>query len=613
MGNPSVPQVFDRSMNRLAYLDNAISVGYDLPLNALWAASFSLPANDPKNEYCAPFNFVEIYDGEQRVDLFRIVGVDFTRSDTAVTTYECEHCLATLLDDVIFQYDQIGGMGIYTPQVLRYILAQQSTANWVLGECEFQRQFEYNFENSNLLAALLAVPNCFDTEYMWSWDTTVYPWQLSLLPVPTDVTAEIRYGKNLSGINRVIDSTTIANRIYPLGYGEGVNQLTIASVNNGVPYVEDIISQQEYGLKSTILVDTRYEVADNLMAYAQQVLETLKDPYISYTVSAVDLFRLRKDSFGRFMPGQKVRVIDAVDNISLSTTIVNVAKPDLRTAPGDIVVTLSNKERDVASSISDLQNRALINETYAQGATNLLVQNFADNASEDYPATFKVMIPESTVRINKVLLTVDFEPFRGYSKAISSTTIDLTTTDSGGGSTTGQSSSTTKTSSGTSLAAWNMDPGDDSLRNAVHNHGIEPGTLLAVVDYDLNIIGYDGFVASGAHEHGSHNHTVNFSHTHSTPSHSHNITMPSHSHDMEFGIYEGDTASSAEIAVDGTVLPQVTDYNNINIVDYLATDNSGKITRGVWHTITITPNNQSRIVAALFTQLFTNSRGGGDY
>ena len=80
-----------------------------------------------------------------------------------------------------------------------------------------------------------------------------------------------------------------------------------------------------------------------------------------------------------------------------------------------------------------------------------------------------------------------------------------------------------------------------------------------------------------------------------------------------FGIFEGETADSVTIFVDGNQLPNLTVYSDIDIVPYLDKDDAGKIIRGTWHEVVIQPNKKSRIVAALFTQLFTNSRGGGDY
>ena len=90
----AVPQVFDRNMKRLAYLDNAIAVSYSLEVNTIWTATFTMPADDKKNLYCAPLNSVEIFDGDERIDLFRIIGEDLERSDGATRFYNCEHVLA---------------------------------------------------------------------------------------------------------------------------------------------------------------------------------------------------------------------------------------------------------------------------------------------------------------------------------------------------------------------------------------------------------------------------------------------------------------------------------------------------------------------------------------
>ena len=127
----TVPQIFDRNMKRLAYLDNAISVGYTLEANSLWTATFTMPADDKKNQYCEPLNYVEIFDGDERIDLFRIIGEDLERGDGATRFYNCEHVLATLLNDVLFQYHQCGGTGIRTAAVLNYIIARQTVKNWV--------------------------------------------------------------------------------------------------------------------------------------------------------------------------------------------------------------------------------------------------------------------------------------------------------------------------------------------------------------------------------------------------------------------------------------------------------------------------------------------------
>ena len=661
----AVPQVFDRNMKRLAYLDNAISAGYTLEANSLWTATFTMPADDKKNQYCEPLNYVEIFDGDERIDLFRIIGEDLERGDGATRFYNCEHVLATLLNDVLFQYHQCGGTGIRTAAVLNYILARQTVKNWVLGSCEFTRQFEYNWENSTLLSALFAVPECFDSDYLWEWDTTGYPWTLSLVAPSEKLKSEIRYAKNMTNIKKTLDATGITNRIYALGYGEGVNQLTIAGVNGGLPYVEDALSIEKYGLCSTILVDTRYEVAENLKAYAKQILRESAAPYVSYEIGAIDLHRLTKDAFSRFRPGEIVRVIDDEDKINLRTRIVSVTKGDAQGDPGTVTVTLANKSQDIAGSISDLQSRALIGETYAQGSTNQQIYNFADNADTSHPATLKLYISESVVRINKMLLNIQFEPFRAFERAVKGGGGQTTssgggqTTSSGGGSTTsagggsttsagggattsaggGQTTSSGggQTSSATALESSNILP-DETTGQAVHNHGLPRSARLAIVDESLKVVRSATFVWSGAHVHPEHSHVIKdhthridahthsiSAHTHRVDAHTHNVsahthrvdahthTISDHTHEIQFGIYEGSRASRAVIRVDGKTIPTPASYDNIDIVAYLSKDGSGKIQRNAWHTVEILPDTMSRIVGAVFSQTFCNSRGGGDY
>ena len=613
------PQVFDRNMRRLAYLDNALAVGYAIETNSIWSATFTLPADDKKNAYCAPLNFVEIFDGDERIDLFRIIGEDLERSDGATRYYNCEHVLATLISDVLFQYHQCGGSGVKTADVLNYILARQTRQNWKLGDCDFKRYFEYNWENSTLLAALFAVPECFDSEYLWSWDTTVYPWTLSLTAPTNALKSEIRYAKNMTNIKKTTDATSIANRVYALGYGEGVNQLTIESVNGGVPYVEDALSIERYGLCSTILVDSRYEIAENLKAYAEQILAGLKEPYVSYEIGAIDLHRLTGDSFSKFRPGEVVRVVDEADGINLRTRIVRVEKSDAEGDPGNVTVTIANKTQDIAGSISDLQSRALIGETYAQGATNQQIYNFSDNADTTHPAKLQLYISSSVVRINKMLLNVEFEAFRAYEKTVksgggqttSSGGASTATSSSGGGtskSTSNGGGSTVTSQNGGSSSETAGNIGDYNTNDVTANDGKQHHHQL-IHTHSISIPGHTHKVSVPAHSHdfsiGEHSHSVNIpNHTHSTKD---------HTHEIEFGIYEGQRASKATIKVDGKEIPAQTSYSNIDIVEFLATDDSGKIRRNAWHTIEILPDNMSRIVGAVFAQTFCNSRGGGDY
>jgi len=674
METKNTVRVYDKNMNKIAYLKNASDIQYELSLNNLSFASFKMPADDPENESLELFNFVEIFDNGERVDLFRIIKPGLLRNKEGIIFYECEHVLATLIDDVLFKYHQIGNLGTYTNEVIGYILSKQIIKHWVLDECDFTRQFEYKWENENLLAALFSVSNVFNEEYKWVTDTTCYPWKLSLKKIESEFKADIMYKKNMLEIKKTVDATNIVTKLLLLGYGEGDNQLDITSINDGRPYLlADEESINKYGVKSSILVDRRFEDVASLKAYGESMLGKSKQPYVSYDVKAIDLFTLKPNIYEKFVVGDIVRVIDKEDNICVDLPIVQVKKSDVAGNPGNIEIVVANKSKDLAGTMADLASRNRINEVYAQGATNQMMINYADNADPNNPAILRIYIPDTMVRINKCILNYNLEPFRGYTKAISSadsttqststssaqmpttsnastqspTTTSVSTqtptTSSSPSQTSGASSSTTTSSHDMQLS--NILPSSTTNAQQTHNHGINSNErLLTGFRVTKNSSGaitditetYTRFVWSGAHTHGNHSHDMR--HTHSIPTHTHTVTIPGHSHQvtipghshsvtipghshqvsipghshaMEFGIYQGTTASRVTIAIDNKNIPN--SEKEIDITNFLATDSAGKIIRNSWHTIRLTPDRMTRITANVFLQIFTQSRGGGDY
>jgi len=696
--------IYDLQMRKVAYLENAANVSFETPLNTLWSAAFELPIDDPKNEYCQSFYFVELWDGDVRLDLFRILPHATQRSaQMNRVQYQCEHVLATLLDDVMFRYHTVGNLGVPTAQVIQYVLGRQSSAHWQAGNIEFTRQFEYNWENTNLLSALYSIPKPFVDDYMWTWDTTSYPWTINLVAPSDDVQSYIRYGRNMRGITKEVDPTHLTNRIYALGYGEGVNQLTFAEINGGLPYVEDTASQALYGIKATVWADRRFEHQETLLGRAESLLSELKDPRITYSVQAAELYALTKDPIDRFKTGAIVRVQDPDIGIDVRARVVNVRKRNVIGMPGDVEIEIANRPQDIAGTISDLQNRMKIEEVYAQGATNYDSRDFADNCGPSHPAILKFYFPEETARINKIMLSYQNEAFRASSRAIAGGGGTTTSTASGGSSTptsssgggvststaaggsstpttssqpqqtpttssqpqqtptSGSSSTSTTASGGGTIQTSDVQvfrPGvsqDMTVGSGSHNHGIPNGTQLAtagggavtfssVSNHDHGLYNHAHQVDIPDHSHGmahthtvtiaghnhtvtipGHNHTVTIpdhthnitipAHTHTVTiaSHTHGITLPDHTHAIEHGIFQGPTATAVTVRVDGNVVPGLgVSVTDVDIIPYLSKDGSGKIQRG-WHEVSITPNSLSRMVASIFTQIFAQSRGGGDY
>lgn len=152
---------------------------------------------------------------------------------------------------------------------------------------------------------------------------------------------------------------------------------------------------------------------------------------------------------------------------------------------------------------------------------------------------------------------------------------------------------------------------------------------LAVFDHsDSKTIGRtESFWHTKEHEHkleiSSHSHTIDIpdhthtidvrghSHTVKIEPHVHSYTLPDHTHEILYGMYQGQSANSATLRIDGQYV-NITD-KEVNIIPYLSKDQGGRIQRGTWHTVEIVPDGLTRVNASLFIQLFTTSRGGGDY
>ena len=651
-----------------AVLDNAYQVSYEKIENQIGNLEFSMPLDDPKNEFLQEMLWVELTDNENEyIGLYRVMP-STVRKDASNNsiTYTANEALCTLLDTVLFGYHEL--VNRKTVDVINYLLNKQRTKHWVLKKCEFTRYFSYAWENENGLAdALFSIPQAFDEDYMWQWNTKVYPFELSLVKPPKEPIARIQEGYNMQGFEIERDPNNLVNRVYPLGAGEGVNQINIKSVNKNIPYVEDAKSIKEHGLVEYVWVDQRFTVPQALKKWAQ--------PKISWDVTAADLLKLTDEplSIDKLRQGTVI-MINTDDFGSINLRIKKETKQDVFGAPQDIQLELGNLSDDFTTTMSDLKRKQEINETYSQGATNILNYSYQDNCEKAYPAEIEFFLDDDVFHVNTVELTFKTKRYRGYTKAVKGGGATVKSTSAGGASTqtssagggsvvsssAGGGGSTTSGSGGGSYqgGSTNTDGGSaqTSSANGSHDHLMfnviqgPPQTLPKITlraggggEIYTEARGGTFRTASAADNHThtvnvpSHSHRFNIdipahshvvsipNHTHSIsvpshshqvriPAHTHQITLPDHSHPLEWGIYEApSSATSVDIVVDGTTIPvHDTSQQRLNIVNYLRKTSGGKISRGN-HTIKIIPNKLARIEAQVICRVFIQSQLGGQF
>lgn len=562
-----------------AILENAYDVSYEKIENEIGSIEFSMPLYDTKNSMIEALQYVELTDNENEyIGLYRIMPslVKKDKSNYSIK-YTATHVLGTLLDSVLFGYFEITNKK--TVDVINFVLNQQKTKHWILKRCDFTRYFSYAWENENGLAdALFSIPKAFDEDYLWEWNTKVYPFELSLVKPPTEPVCRIQEGYNMEGFEIDIDPNNLVNRVYPLGAGEGVNQINIKSVNNNVPYVEDKESIKKYGLVEYVWTDLRFTQPQSLKDNATNMLKKWSIPKVTWKVAAADLIKLTDTplEIDKLRQGTVV-MINTNEYGSLNLRIKKEAKSDFFGAPQSLDLEIGNVKDDINTTMSDLGRKQQINETYSQGATNILNYSYQDNCESAYPAEIEFYLDDDVFHVNTVELTFKTKRYRGYTKAVKGGGAKTITSEAGGQSTqtssaggasrqtssaggasvrsTSAGGSTTQSSSagGGSTQTSSAGGGSTQTSSGGGNHDHVMFTGGGVVNHKWKddeqasvynaksgtfiFVGGSGYTPElrTAGSSGNHSHNVNVpAHTHNTsvPAHTHSVSIPSHTHSV---------------------------------------------------------------------------------
>ena len=481
----------------------------------------------------------------------------------------------------------MGGTGVYTEDIIRHLLSLQTVKRWQLGRCDFRYQFQYSWEKEDLLNALFSIPKCFDSDYHWTYDTDSYPWTINLVRADDARNCEVRYGRNEQSIKRGRDISNLCTRLYCMGSGEGVNQTSIRTVNpTGKSYI-DSPNISKYGVISKLLTDSSISDEATLFAKGKAYLRELENPMYSYTVKALDFYRVTGLEWDLIDEGKLVRLNDTRAKLDLDKRIVSVEKSDVEGNPLDMTVEIATQSSDVSSTLESISAKTAITAQYAQGATNLYAMQASDTADASHPAVMNFYVPTACAKINQVLLSWKLENFRAYETGAAAGGGDVRTTQEGGGSTqtseaggattvsvpqrtvaqaitsgtpmqdgtvnantsfaksidggnvsdTGSSSGTTGAGGGGNTGVSRNEGGAMTSTDEAgkHSHGSNNTHRHTFDGVSVGKVGYTSYngagstTSTGAHSHGmGHWHSFD-SHTHSIGSHKHDMT---HRHDF---------------------------------------------------------------------------------
>ena len=581
--------VFDRQRRLTGILQNAYKPVEQKRINAVSHFHFSLPASDTKNELCKPRHYIRL---GLHGDLYRILPTERVVDEKGGFRYSCEHVIAQLIDLVMFGYHVVGNIGFFTAMVIEWLLDKQNKTythetgwvldpskevNWVLGDCDFARQFEYGWEQETVLRALFTVANPISDPYMWVFDTSRYPYVLHLKRLDVDQIPQmyIRGGRNLLQLTHKSDPTSMCTRLFPLGEGEGVNQLNISSINNNVPFLESpqhIID--EYGIIERIWIDRRYTVQESLLDAGQTMLDHLQVPHEEY---AVDFAVLGRGQWDTAEIGKVVEVVDFT-----KTYIVGIDYNHEEIIESRLHI--ANKPRNVAGTVAEMMDRQRIEMSYAQGATTFFERDAQGNCDPTLPLAMRMFIPSNLQIINFVLLDVEVSRFRKPFRVVGGAGVVTGTTG-----TTQDRIETTHVPSQVQRA-WDTTTGPNPTVTAAPSAGAQ-------------------------HVHGLNMHTHNLEvtvlHRHSVDirAHNHSLTMPEHEHRLDPGMAFAGNATSFDLIIDGIHRLTVPERTLSRDIAEFMVNAQNVIPRGRHFRIEIRPNDVAYCIMTVSVQSFTRSRG----
>lgn len=155
---------------------------------------------------------------------------------------------------------------------------------------------------------------------------------------PTKSSQTIEFGENLKDFTKTANAEDIATVIIPLGAklkdvegNDTDDYLTIASVNNGLDYIEDAAAIAIYGRITKVVIFEDVTIASNLLTKGRAYLTESINQNITIELNAVDLHLLDR-SIESFRYGEYVPVVSAPHDLNVvmlcKKQTISLLKPD---------------------------------------------------------------------------------------------------------------------------------------------------------------------------------------------------------------------------------------------------------------------------------------------
>ena len=293
-------------------------------------------------------SLIRLYDEHGSVGIYRVREIRNTVNRTR--TLALEHSLCTLRDSVIPAQGFMGSVR----ECLQRLLDCQSVPLWTLGDTETPDDLTLIFATgyANLLDALQNLLSMLPEGYMLDFDQSTAPWLLHLRRLPEEAFCEGRLSRNLHSVRIDTDASRLCTRVYPFGVEVEESRISLVPLT-GSDYLD--AANASNVISRTFENDLIFDVP-TLQEVAQRYLNRHALPETTVTVSAADLSAATCEELDHFRPGRMCRLCLPGLGQPLSERIIVMDRPDVYGAPGQVLLTLSNrlKPQSDAAEIDEL-------------------------------------------------------------------------------------------------------------------------------------------------------------------------------------------------------------------------------------------------------------------
>ncbi|UKM63127.1 minor tail protein [Weizmannia phage Youna2] len=376
-----VPKVYDNNGRHIANLNKLKSLVLNDENNGEETLTFTMAMDEKAKELVNEYRVDLVDENGNPYNRFYIRDIedDIDEHNKKIRTFMCEAAWYDLATKPVIS--MVSFLNSYPDQPLNFVLAG---TGWTVDRIDagFEIRDYVVQDKKNPLQHLKGIQEVWGGDLVFdNVNQTV-----SLLRDNIEVGYAIRRRKNMKSIKRKINTQGLITKLTPYG----ANDLSIASANNGIPYIENYSWFTDRGLQAPVKEaewkDERFYNAYHLKERAIEKLEELSVPTVSYEIGLLDLSS--QPRFAHEIPLLRTQAIIDEEDLDEQLPVKIIARELDLLEPWKSKLSLSTRIKELGDEGASLSQEAegRLDDADAVDRTEmqeLMVFNYLQNSRAD--------------------------------------------------------------------------------------------------------------------------------------------------------------------------------------------------------------------------------------